>query len=161
MCVCVLLLASPDLPQVELCTCDTPLSANAPAYRIRTALCTYLQFPALEDVAVCTARLSGSAADHSVQPASGKLSLEQRVDLSIYTSQRAKVCNQCELSGHHPGHRCTTHPSSSPRTCAGCGWTAFSPPHPRQPHPSSRHAWSQAEHTMGREQRSQPKRRYG
>lgn len=57
--VCVLLLASPDLPEVEL------------------------KLLALENVSVSTARLAWSAADNSVETTSSKLALEKRVNLSI------------------------------------------------------------------------------
>ena len=44
---------------------------------------THLEFPALENVAVRTATLPGSAADRSVQPAGGKLRLDEGINLRV------------------------------------------------------------------------------
>lgn len=75
--MCVLLLAGPDLPEVELqSTVSIPYITGVMAQ-------TYLELLALEDVAVRTARLARPAADASVQATSRELGLQERVDLGV------------------------------------------------------------------------------
>lgn len=86
--MCVLLLASPELPQVELQ--PHVKSPSVPLQFLTTTRPrTHLEFPSLKDVAVRATRLTRSAADHSVQPTSGELGLQERVDLRIYTNPMA------------------------------------------------------------------------
>lgn len=79
----VLLLAGPELPEVELWA-HWRQSPTLPYALSRTNMETYLELFAFKDVAICTARLSWSAADSSVQAAGSELGLEKGIDLSIW-----------------------------------------------------------------------------
>ena len=86
----VLLLACPNLPEVEL-KIPAQVSKASPM-DVHLEKSTDLELPALKDVAVGAARLSRPAADGSVEAASTELCLKEGIDLGVcdtqYPSQR-------------------------------------------------------------------------
>lgn len=85
--VCVLLLACPNLPQVELRT-KSKFLLPAP---VRTKKETYLKLLALENVSVSTARLTWSAADNSVETTCSELGLKQGINLRFYSGKYVRI----------------------------------------------------------------------